>query len=124
VEWSSDDKGHYSLLKAGRTHCASKAMTQIDRKHEVLVSVQQALLGEVSPLLRAVTVDFDATTIRLKCYYDGDVDPTDRESMSQVETELIAYFPESHSIVVDVIAKNYPEPIPKGVIWAFFRRED
>ena len=68
-------------------------MTQPDRKQEVLVAVQQALLGEVSPHLRAVTVDFDATNLWLKCYYDGEVDDVDRESMSQVETELVAYFP-------------------------------
>ena len=35
----------------------------------------------------------------------------------------MAVFPETHSVTVSVKRKDYPEPIPKGVTWAFFRSE-
>ncbi|SFU58588.1 hypothetical protein [Nitrosospira multiformis] len=94
-----------------------------DRKHQVLVAVQQALLGEISARLRAVTVAYDDTSIHLTCYYDGEITDADREAMSCVETELMAVFPETHTITYNVQRKDYPDPIPKEVTWAFFRKE-
>ena len=95
-----------------------------DRKCEVLVAVQQALLGEVSARLRAVTVSYDDKSIHFDCYYDGDITDEDREAMSCVETELMAVFPETHSVTHSVQRKDYPNPIPKETTWAFFRKED
>lgn len=95
-----------------------------DRNCEVLVAVQQALLGEVSARLRAVTVSYDDKSIHLDCYYDGDITDEDREAMSCVETELMAVFPETHSVTHSVQRKDYPSPIPKETAWAFFRKED
>lgn len=95
-----------------------------DRRHQVLVAVQQALLGEVSAQLRAVIVSYDDSSIHLDCYFDGDISDADREAMSCVETELIAGFPEAHSVTHSVNRADYPNPIPKEGIWAFFRKEN
>ncbi len=67
-----------------------------NRKQTVLVSLQQALLGEVSERLRAVTVSYDDKSVHFDCIYDGEIRDDDHESMSCVETELIALFPETH----------------------------
>jgi len=88
-----------------------------------MVAVQQALLGEVSASLRAVTVSYDENSIHLDCYYDGEIVDDDREAMSCVETELLATFPETHTITVQICRMDHPTPIPKGKIWAFCRRE-
>jgi len=95
-----------------------------DRKHQVLIAVQQSLLGEISARLRAVTVSYDDTGIHLDCYYDGEITYEDREAMSCVETELMAVFPENHRITHRIYRKDYPNPIPKETTWAFFRKED
>jgi hypothetical protein len=95
-----------------------------DRKHQVLVAVQQALLGEVSARLRAVTVAYDKKSIHFECYYDKEITDSDRDAMSCVETELMAIFPETHTITHNIQRKDYPEPIPKEMTWTFFRKED
>ena len=94
------------------------------RKHQVLVAVQQALLGEVSERLRVVAVSYDDTSIHLDCYYDGEIGYADREAMSCVETEVMALFPDTHSVTHSVHRKDYPDSIAKGKIWAFCRKED
>lgn len=94
-----------------------------DRKHIVLVAVQQALLGEVGPRLRAIMVDYDDSSIELDAFYDGEVDEDDREAMSCVETELIAIFPETHNITVRIHRRDYPALIPKDKVWVYYRKE-
>jgi hypothetical protein len=93
------------------------------RKCEVLVGIQNALLGEVSAGLRAVVVTFDAQSIHFDAYYDGEPSEDDVESMSCVETELIAMSPEDHVITQRVTRLDHPEPIPKVGHWVFFRKE-
>ena len=94
-----------------------------DRKSEILMTVQQALLGEVSAQLRAITVSYGDLILHLDCYYDGEIQEDDRESMSCVETELMAHFPANYQVTCDIHRHDYPAPIPKDVIWAFFRKE-
>lgn len=95
-----------------------------DRRHQVLVEVQQALLGEISAQVRAVIVSYGDTSIHLDFYYDGAITEEDRESASCVETELIAVFPESHIVTSSTHRRDYPEPIPKEMTWVFSRKED
>jgi hypothetical protein len=95
-----------------------------NRQCIVLVALQQALLGEVSAQLRAVTVRYDDTSIHFESFYDGEVSDDDRESMSCVETELIAYFPEDHRITCEIHRLDYPALIPKDRVWVYYRKED
>jgi len=93
------------------------------RKCAVLLTLQQALLGEVSARLRVVTVSYDDTSIHFECFYDGEITEEDRESMMCVETELIAVFPETDRITHQILRKDYPGAIPKNCTWVFFRAE-
>lgn len=95
-----------------------------NRKDEVLVAMQQALLGEVSARLRAVAVFYDDESIEFTCYFDGNISEEDQESMSCVETELMAVFPGNHSINYSLHRIDYPGLIPKDGIWVFLRREN
>jgi hypothetical protein len=95
-----------------------------DRRCAVLIAVQQALLGEVTRNLRAVTVEFDDRSLRLEAFFDVAPDEEDEEAMSLVETELIAAFPAAHAITVSLITRPAPQMIPKGRAWAYHRREE
>lgn len=94
-----------------------------DRKNVVMIALQLALLGEVSSKLRAVTARYDDQSIHFDCYFDGEIDEEDTESMSIVETELLAQFPESHCITHRVIRHDYPQRIPYDGVCVYARRE-
>jgi len=93
------------------------------RSCAVLLAVQRALLGAVTPRLRAVTVDHDATKIALEAYYDGPITDDDRETMSTVETEILAEFPDTHIVTLSALRLDAPTPIPKHRTWAYYRKE-
>jgi hypothetical protein len=93
------------------------------RTAEVLVELQQALLGEVSERLRAVSVRYDDHSLHFDCFFDGEILEGDIESMSCVETELLAAFPETDKITHTVIRLDAPEPLPQTDIRVYRRRE-
>jgi hypothetical protein len=94
-----------------------------DREQTVMLALQQALLGEVSPNLRAVVVTCDSKSIFFECFYDRVIFETNQESMSQVETELLALFPEDHNISYRLTRSDFPCSIPKVGLWAYYRKE-
>lgn len=100
-------------------------MMKIDeRRCSVLVTSQQALLGEVTTNLRAVSVkSYDSSSLHLVAFFDSTLNEQDKEAMALVETELLAAFPENHHLVFEV--KVWPEPklIPKDHIWIYCRKE-
>jgi len=77
----------------------------------------------VTENLRAVTVTYGERTILLEAYFNGEIAEEDKESMSLVETELVAAFPEDHDIKLDLIMLPMPQLIPKNKTWAFHRKE-
>lgn len=91
-------------------------------RSSVLLSVQTALLGAVSPALRGVTVGWDEKTIKLLCYYDGSISEEDRESMSCVQTEIMADFPELE-IELDVVRCDFPQEMNYLDAWVYRRSE-
>ena len=94
-----------------------------DRRNTVLVALQQALLGEVSSRLRAITVSWSSDSIHFDCFYDGPITGEDEESMSSVETEVLAMFPSLHRITHCIVRCDFPGSIPKDRAWAFCRKE-
>src|SRR5262249_15827690 len=95
-----DNEGHHPLREKWGSNRAREALMatgqlEIEGRIHVLLSVQRALLGEVPPALRGVTVGWDASSINIVCYFDGEISEEDQASMSCVETEVIAdSFPE------------------------------
>lgn len=94
-----------------------------DRRCTVLLAVQNALLGEVTGNLRAVTVEFDDKSLRLDAFFDEQPGEEDEEAMSLVETGLVAAFPAAHTLIVSLITRPEPQLIPNGRAWAYARRE-
>jgi hypothetical protein len=89
----------------------------------LLLSVQRALLGAVSPTLRGVTVGWQGQVIRLRFYTDGPISSEDREALSVVGAEVIADFPAPWAIDEEVIREDAPEPMECLEAWAYLRRE-
>lgn len=93
------------------------------RQCQVLLALQQALLGAITANLRAVTVSFTETSIHFEAYFDGEIDNEERETMSLVETEVMALFPSIHATTHDVIRLDAPALIPKDRAWVYLRKE-
>jgi hypothetical protein len=99
-------------------------MSTIDpRRCEVLLSVQRALLSEITPNIRAVTVEYDATSIHIEMFFDGEISDDDRETVLLVDTEVLAEFPAHHRVDTVGIRRDAPAPIPKDRLWAYYRKE-
>ena len=88
----------------------------------VLLSLQRGLLGEIPPALRGVAVDWDARHVRIVGYFDGPISEEDRESMSVVETEVIADFPDM-VVTTDLVRRDAPTPLDWLRAVAYSRRE-
>ncbi|MBX6313852.1 MAG: hypothetical protein IRY99_13190 [Isosphaeraceae bacterium] len=96
---------------------------ETDRRRRILLSLQGALLGEVPPALRGVTVGWDERSIRIIAYFDGEISEEDRESMACVETEVIADFPEGEEIRLDSVRRDAPAAMETLNEWVYLRRE-
>jgi hypothetical protein len=96
---------------------------KIDIRPRILLSVQRALLGEVFPAVRGVTVGWDHSTIRIVCYIDGPVEPMDQERLSCVESEVIADFSEDYEVRLDTVRCDEPANMTPLQAWAYRRRE-
>lgn len=89
----------------------------------LLLSAQRALLSEISPALRGVTIGWRDHVIFIRSYFDGPISEEDHESMSCVATEVIADFPAPWTIADEVIRCDAPEPLECLIAWAYLRRE-
>jgi hypothetical protein len=68
----------------------------------LLLSIQRALLGEVTPNIRAVTAQIDVQTIVLRWIIDGEISDSLRGDLSAVGTEVVADFA-THQIAEEFI---------------------
>ena len=92
-------------------------------KEQALIVIQQSLLGEVSAFLRAVTIRVSDGHLHFDAYYDGLIHENDVESMSCVETELIAALPERIRVTHSLYRIDSPSILPKTDIFVYLRRE-
>jgi hypothetical protein len=89
----------------------------------VLLSVQRALFGAVSPSLRGVTFGWQDHLICLRFYLDGPMSEEDQEAMSIVGAEVIADLNEPWIIDVELVRRDTPEPMECLEAWAYLSRE-
>jgi hypothetical protein len=64
--------------------------TEIDRS--LILSGVRALLGEVPPTLRSVSIELINDIIHWQCIFDSDANADDIELLSSASTEVIADF--------------------------------
>ncbi|MGY3451080.1 hypothetical protein ACVILH_003422 [Bradyrhizobium sp. USDA 4353] len=82
-------------------------------RSSVVLSVTRALLGEVTPSLRAVQFDLVDRNIDIFCIFDGSMSEDDRESMSCVETEVMADFPDA-TVRAHCLRIDLPDRVPNA----------
>jgi hypothetical protein len=83
---------------------------QTDLRARLLLSVQRALLGEVTSNMRAVTCSAGRSKIDLRWIIDGDVSDELKDALSAIGAEVIADFP-SHRICGEVVRCDAPSDI-------------
>ena len=90
---------------------------------DLLLSVQQALLGEVGSSLRGVAVEWQKNKIIIYFYNEGLISDDLRDDYSCVGTEVIADFPDA-IIREEIIRIDTPHKLPSHDFWAFRKREN
>ena len=88
------------------------------------MSLQVALLGAVSPSLRAVSIRKRDDQAIIFFYYDGPISEEDRESASTVETELLADLYPEHPFTVELVRLDMPAALPRADFRVYHRREN
>jgi hypothetical protein len=95
----------------------------VDMRVRALLSMQRAMLGMVTPSLRAVAVSWDARQIRARFIYDQDGDYVDL--VQETETQVLADFEED--VATDFTIEVAPEPTVPALtgrdVWIYRRRE-
>lgn len=90
----------------------------------VLMSIQRALLGMVTPSLRGVSVSWDEHRIGARFVYDAD-DRENVEFVQEIETQVLADFGED--VVTDFAVEVAPEStapaLNESEVWVYLRRE-
>jgi hypothetical protein len=84
--------------------------------------LQVALLGAVTPNLRAVNANFDENNIELFFYYENPPSEDEEELSSVIETEVYSDFIDI-SIVTERIVLPASEKIPEKQLMIFLRKE-
>jgi hypothetical protein len=84
------------------------------------LSVQVALLGEVTDRLDRVTCGLKDRHIQIRAYFSGRVTEEDIERIQSIGAEVIADFPEGHTIDETAVSIDDGEPEMLD-FWAFIR---
>lgn len=96
---------------------------EIEKEIGIRLSLQRALLTQISPQLRGVAFSVENQCVCIHFYFDGPISEDDTESVSCVETEVIAdYYPEL-SVSAKSIRLDMPNPMLDGGTWVYLRRE-
>ena len=90
----------------------------------VLLSVQRALWGEISSQLRAVVCSWEDSRVAVDCYFDGEISGDDLESVTRVEAEVTADFPE-YTVVARAVRLDFPNALrfPPSMHLVYLRKE-
>ncbi len=84
------------------------------------LSIQRALLGEVTGRLIAVTCGLEERHIQIRAYVSGKVTEEDIERIQCVGAEVIADFPDGYPIYESTASVDDGEPEMLD-FWAFLR---
>ena len=88
-----------------------------DLRARVLLSVQRALLGEITPEMRAVEVEWSPERILLRVFTEGEASEQVREDFdAAVVTQVVADFPEPDRgdprVELEFVRCDAPDHVP------------
>lgn len=83
----------------------------VEFKNYFKLSIQRALLGNITHNIRAIVAELKRDDIQLFFYYDGQIKEDDEETASEIGAEVIADFSEGCNLDVNISRIDYPQPI-------------
>lgn len=99
-------------------------MESFNLRSTVLLALQLALLGEITPNIRGITCGWDESKIMINFYFDGEFTEEEQESMECVASEVISSIPK---LKIDVQCKRVDAPellaSYKLLNWVYLRKE-
>lgn len=100
-------------------------MTDNQLRIHLLLSLQVALLGEITPNIRGITCGWKDYDITIHCYFQGEINDDDEEAMFCVETEVIADFTEEYKVNLKCIRLDLPKSLNSYTLsaWVYRRKE-
>lgn len=90
----------------------------------LLLATQMALLGRISPNIRAISCCFVDENIKAKAIFDGAILESDREMMDEVGSELASHF-EDANVDVECLRIDSPKGFREEMLewYVYLRRE-
>jgi hypothetical protein len=85
------------------------------------LSVQRALLGEITSNMVAVTCGIKGFRILVRAYYDELPTDSDVDRLSSIASQIIGDFSEAYEIDEKAMAATTHQPIRMLDFWAFIR---
>lgn len=88
------------------------------------LSIQRALLGAITPNIRAIFFELIEKNIQIFFYYDGKIQDDDEENASVVTSEVIADFDDEFDLDLIIKQIDYPMDVvhPNGIC-VYYRKE-
>lgn len=95
-------------------------------RNRVLLSVQRALVGEITPTMRAIEVEFAPARILIRVFTDGDAHEAVRKDFDAgAMTQVVADFPDPDAgdpqVEFEFVALPSPAAIPVRGVLVFAR---
>lgn len=96
---------------------------------DLKLSAQRALLGNVTPNLRAVCVDIEDNVISAIFFCDKEISEEDFELYEQAKDQIIADFCQPQAsfdqpeFSLETVRLDYPEKMPLKGFWVYYRNE-
>ncbi len=84
---------------------------EMQRRCNILLSLQRVLVGKISPNLQAVTMDSSTNSISLYFFFTGEPSKENREDIQAVSREVQMDFPDD-TIQVECISLAPNAPLP------------
>jgi hypothetical protein len=69
-------------------------MDNFEHHVELVVSASRAMLGQIYPEIRAISVGIIANKLFIKCYLDRPVNEDDYENLNEISAMILGDFPE------------------------------
>lgn len=88
---------------------------------QLLLGLQVALLGMVTPNMRHISCQAGDGVIRLRTFFAGEVTADDEERMEEVASELISHFPDA-DIVSECLRLDPPAKVTAHLQYVAYAR--
>jgi hypothetical protein len=120
--WCS--KQHLSYIDNNLQLVATKKAEEVLLRTSVLLSIHRALLGEITPQMRAISVEWLSGSIKIWVYHDGKISSDIIEDFdTSVITQIYADFPQPNFVDFEFIREDFPNRINAGEDLVFALKE-